>query len=148
MSLRERLGRLVGVWEGTYTHLSPRGELLERFPSRQELRLVGDVWHERIVYLREGREPEVLDFKARFEQDRMVFDDPDFHGNAWMIGDDVVLFPYHWKSRPAERVVETVTLPAPGRKARVWQKFDHGELAGVTLIEERFRPDLKPAEWE
>jgi len=148
MGVKERLERLVGVWEGTYTFLSPKGELLERFPSRQELRLVDGVWHERIVYLREGREPEVLDFKARFEQDRLVFDDPDIHGDTWLIGDDVLLFPYYWKSRPDVKIVETVTLPAPGRKARVWQKFDHGALVGVTLIEEQFRPDLKPAEWE
>ena len=80
--LQDRLARVVGVWEGTYTSVTPTGELIERYRSRQETRLDGDVWRERITYLRDGEEPEVHDFVGRFRDGVLVFEDDDISGDA------------------------------------------------------------------
>ncbi len=147
MGLRALLRAQVGVWQGTYVHLSPAGDVVDRFPSRQELRLDGDRWYERVVYRKPGGD-EVHDFRGRFDGDRLVIDDPDFHGEATLIADDLFLFPYRWKSRPDQRFLETVSFPAQGRKVRLWQRFDGGELAAVTVIEEAFDPGAQPERWQ
>ena len=149
MTLRERLGGVAGVWVGTYTHLSPDGAVLERFASRQETRLRGDRWYERIVYRHPDGRSEALDFRAGFDAtgERMIFDDPRFHGEAFPLGEDVLVFPYHWKDRPDRRTVETVVFSSADRRSRVWQTFEGGELARVTVIVERRVPE-EPAEWE
>ena len=134
--LKERLARVVGVWEGTYTAVTPAGDLIERYRSRQETRLEGEVWHEGITYLRDGREPEVYDFAGRFYDGMLLFEDDDISGDTYFVGDDVLVLPYTWKSRPNEKVVETVILATPSRKARIWQVFDRGELIRVMIISE------------
>ena len=147
--MRERLGRVAGVWVGTYTHLSPGGERLEQFASRQETRLCGNRWYERIIYRYPDGRSETLDFRAGFDAtgERMVFDDPHFHGEAFALGEDVLVFPYAWKDRPDRRTVETVVFSGEDRKSRVWQTFEHGELARVSVIVER-RVAETPADWE
>ena len=134
--LRDRLARVVGVWEGTYTSVTPTGEMIERYRSRQETALDGEVWRERITYLRDGEEPEVYDFRGRFRDGLLVFDDDDIEGDAYPVGDDVLILPYTWKSRPHERVVETVILATDSHKARIWQVFENGELVRVMIISE------------
>ena len=146
-TLRSVLETTLGVWEGSYLHLAPDGTVMERFPSRQEVRLEEGRWYERVIYLRDGQQPQVLDFRGRFEGDALVIDDPDFHGEATLIGDNLFVFPYHWKSRPSERTVETVSLPAPGTKVRLWQRFEDGELTRVTVIQERLLPGDVPEPW-
>lgn len=137
----------LGVWEGTYTHLDAEGTIIERFASRQEVRFENGRWYERITYHRNGQAPEVLDFRGRFEGDRLVFDAADFHGEASMVDDGLMIFPYRWKARPHEQVIETVTMPRPGAKVRLWQRFDHGELTRVTVINEVFREHETPDPW-
>lgn len=65
-----------------------------------------------------------------------------------MVNDNLMIFPYHWKSKPHEQVIETVAMPEPDSKIRLWQRFDHGKLTRVTVIKERFRADEVPAAWE
>ena len=139
--LKERLARVVGVWEGTYTAVTPTGDLIERYRSRQETRLDGDVWRERITYLREGQEPEVYDFTGRFQDGMLLFEDDDISGDTYFVGDDILVLPHTWKSRPDEKVVETVILASPTHKARIWQVFDHGELVRVMIISEHLVSD-------
>lgn len=139
MSLRGRIARAAGVWEGTYTHLTPDGRLLDRFASRQETRLEGDRWYERIVYRWPDGRSETLDFRAAFDAagKRMVFDDPRFQGEAFLAREDVLVFPYRWKDRPGQHVVETVVFASEERRFRLWQSFEGTELTRVTVIEER-----------
>ena len=51
------------------------------------------------------------------------------------------MLPYTWKSRPNEKVVETVILATASHKARVWQVFDSGELVRVMIISEHLVSD-------
>ena len=143
----ELLAGIAGVWEGTYTHLQPSGELIERFGSRQETRLRGSDWFERIVYSREGHEPEVIDFRAQITGDTVTFDDPDFSGVSYLVEGRITVFPYHWKNSPGREIVEIITLATEDYRTRLWQTFDHGLLTRITVIEERRRRDQTPAEW-
>ena len=143
----ELLGSIAGVWEGTYTHLEPSGTLLERYGSRQETRLRGEDWFERIIYSRDGQAPEVLDFKARITGDTVTFDDPDFHGISYLVEGRMTVFPYHWKSNPGREIVEIITLATDTYRTRLWQTFDDGVLTRITVIEESRRLDQTPDEW-
>lgn len=147
MTLRDQVARLAGVWEGTYTHFAPDGSRLDHFASRQETRLEGDRWFERIVYRWPDRE-EIHDFRAGFDEsgERMIFDDADFHGQSFAVGDNINVFPYYWKSNPDRRIVETIVVWG-GRRSRVWQTFDQGVLVRLTSIVERRLPDGVPAVW-
>lgn len=149
MRLRDRLARVAGVWVGTYTHLSPGGAVLEQFASRQETRLRGDRWYERIIYRYPDGRSETLDFRAGFDAtgERMVFDDPRFYGESFLVGEDVLVFPYRWKDQPDRHTVETVVFSREDRRSRIWQTFEHGELVRVTVIVEH-RVAEAPAVWE
>jgi hypothetical protein len=146
MTLKERLSAITGVWEGTYLHLSPVGQVLDQYASRQETRLEGDAWFERIIYRwADGRE-QTFDFRAAFnDAGEMIFDDPNFHGETFLVNAQVLVFPYHWKNRPAgNHVVETIVFSDDRYKSRIWQAFENGELAKVTVIVER-KTDESPA---
>ena len=54
----------------------------------------------------------------------------------YLVGDDILVLPYTWKSRPQEKVVETVIMATASHKARVWQVFENGELVRVMIISE------------
>jgi hypothetical protein len=145
------LSGIAGVWEGTYTHLLPSGELIERFGSRQETRLRGQQWFERIVYSRDGHEPEVLDFRAGIDGERMIFDDPHFHGESFLVEGRITVFPYHWKNQdpngPQAEIVEIIVLATDEYRTRLWQTFHDGKLVRLTVIEEQRRVNETPAEW-
>lgn len=137
MTNRERLRQAAGVWEGIYTHLTPEGQLIDQHASRQETRLEGDQWYERIIYRWPDGRQQTLDFHARLEGDQLVFDDPQFHGQLFHVTDDISIFSYYWKDRPNNRVVETIVFKGQDRKARLWQVFEGNELIKVTIIVER-----------
>lgn len=151
MMTRERLAQIAGVWEGTYTHLTPGGEILDQHQSRQETRLECDRWYERIIYrwpAQDGRQAreQTLDFRARFVGDELVFDDARLQGEAFGVTDEIGVFAYYWKDNPRVRVVETIVCDAARHKARVWQTFEDGALTRVTIIVER-RVAEEPAIW-
>ena len=148
MTLKDRLARVTGVWTGTYTHLKPNGELLDHHTSRQETRLEGEQWYERIVYRWPDGRAQSLDFRAAFNAaGEMIFDDPNFQGATFIVNENVLVFPYRWKGQPpGHHVVETIVLAHDDYKSRVWQTFENGELVKVTVITER-RTDEQPAIW-
>lgn len=147
MGLREALQKVTGVWVGDYTHLEPDGALVDRHACRQEVRLIGDAWFERIIYRwPDGRE-EVQDFRARVDGERMVMDDPNFHGETFRVRDDLIVFPYFWKDRPERRIVETVVFTDTDHRTRVWQTHVGTDLQRLTVIRETRRPAETPAEW-
>lgn len=148
-TLRSVLVGQLGVWAGEYRHLDPSGAAIETFSSRQETRLEGDLWFERLSYTRPGGDaPEVLDFRASFEgEDRVVFDDPAFEGHSRLVSERHLLFPYRWKAQPEVEVVELITLVSENYRTRLWQQFTRGVLDRVTVIEERRVLGAEPAVW-
>ncbi|NOT63736.1 MAG: DUF3598 family protein [Acidobacteria bacterium] len=148
LSLKERLRQVTGVWAGTYTHVTPKGEVLDTFTSRQETRLEGNDWYERVTYQWPEGDAIQFDFHARFDAmgETMIFDDPNFHGEVIFVNDQVYVFPYHWKAKPQSHVVETIVMVTPHYKSRVWQTFEQGELIKVTIINEH-RASAVPEIW-
>lgn len=146
MTNRERLTRIAGVWAGTYTHLTPDGKMLEQFASRQECRLEGDNWYERIIYQYADKPDVTLDFRARFDGDELVFDDLQIKGDTFQVTDEIMIFAYHWKDNPQRKVVETIVCDFDNIKSRIWQTFDHGVLTKVTIIDEH-RVNEQPELW-
>ncbi|SEF68944.1 protein of unknown function [Thermomonospora echinospora] len=147
-SLRERLGSVTGVWEGVYTHLTPAGAVLETYGSRQETRLEGDHWYERIIYRRPETEPQMLDFRARFDSDDdLVFGSADFQGRARLVDGRFLLFTYRWTAEPGVEVVELITFARDDYKSRLWKTFRDGRLEQVTVVEEHRVPGGVPEVW-
>lgn len=153
MTLRERLAQYAGVWLGTYTHLTPEGQLLDQHSSRQETRLDGNTWYERVIFSWPAVDgtparTQQVDFRAGFSKlgDRMTFDDANFFGQTYVVGADIFVLPYHWKNKPDQRVVETLVCSGPTRKSRVWQSFEADRLVKVTVIDEQLS-DEQPEVW-
>jgi Domain of unknown function (DUF3598) len=146
--LRDVLRSVAGVWVGTYTHLSPTGGVLDRFPSRQETRVENDLWFERVIYRPAGPGTLVLDFRGRFTDDGdLVIADPTFEGRSRLVAEKFLLFPYRWRNEPDVEVVELVTLATADYRTRLWQRFTTGMLDRMTIVEEHRRPTETPAVW-
>ena len=142
--LREKV---AGVWAGTYTILKPTGELIEKFDSRQEGRMEGDTWTERVTYLRPGQEPYEHYYHATVDGDDVTFHNGDMWGSTSRVGDEAIIFSFGWDERPNERIIE-VTRPDGDYRTRVWQHFTDGELSKLTLIEERRVPGAEAVRWD
>ncbi len=148
LNQREILARVTGVWRGTYVTMTPEGDVLDWFRSRQESTLDGDCWYDRVTYFKDPEKPKVLEFKAAFDEDgELVFDDACFSGHLFAATDDVLIFEYGWKSQPGVRIVETITVRPPDAKFRLWQRFDGETLESITVIQEKRSPDETPEEW-
>jgi hypothetical protein len=142
--LREKI---AGVWAGTYTVLQPDGTLLERFDSRQEGRMEGTTWTERVTYLREGQEPYEHFYHATVHGDSVVFHNSNMWGETSRIGEEAIIFSFGWNERPDERIIE-VSRPVGDYRTRVWQHFAKGELSKLTIIEERRVPGAEALKWD
>ncbi|WP_165821297.1 hypothetical protein [Nocardioides gansuensis] len=139
--------KVSGVWAGTYTVLTPGGQLLERFGSRQEGRMEGSTWTERVTYLREGQEPYEHYYHATVEGDEVTFHNSDMWGETSRVGSEAVIFSFGWRARPDERIIE-ITRPDGAYRSRVWQHFVGGELRKLTIIEERRVQGEEPVRWD
>lgn len=135
-ALRARLAQHEGVWEGTYTYLTPRGDLVDQHSSRQETRVEDDAWSQHINYVWPDGRRASFDFHARLEGDRLVYDDKAFEGVFEPVNGHVALVTGGWKDYPGRTLVETVTTVEDGRQARTWQVFEDGALLLVVTIDE------------
>ena len=142
--LREKV---AGVWEGSYTVLDPKGGLIERFPSRQEGRMEGTQWTERVTYLREGEAPYEHYYHATVDGDHVDFHNTNMWGRTSRVGEEAVIFSFGWHERPEERIIE-VTRPEGDYRTRVWQHFTEGELSKITVIEERRVVGAEAVRWD
>jgi len=147
MTLRDFLSQTLGVWDGIYTHLSPDGEVVERFPSRQELRLDGTRWYERIVYRPGSAEESVNDFRGELDASgQLQLGMAGFTGRAVLIDHRTLFFTGEWHESGI-RVNELVTLTGEHAKVRLWQRFHGSELVGCSIIRETRRVGTVPAQW-
>ena len=139
--------KIAGVWEGTYTVLDPSGGLIERFASKQEGRMEGTLWTERVTYLRENQEPYEHYYYAIVDGDQVDFKNSNMWGETSRIGDEAVIFSFGWHDRPQERIIE-VARPQGDYRTRIWQHFTDGTLAKLTVIEERRVPGAEAIRWD
>ncbi|MFD1824064.1 MULTISPECIES: hypothetical protein [Mumia] len=106
--LREKV---AGVWAGTYTVLQPDGTVLERFDSRQEGRMEGTAWTERVTYLREGEDPYEHWYSATVDGDEVAFRNTNMWGETSRVGAEAVIFSFGRHERPDERIIEERRVP-------------------------------------
>jgi hypothetical protein len=139
--------KVAGVWAGTYTVLTPSGEVLESFPSRQEGRMEGITWTEKVTYFRPDQAPYEHYYHATVDGDSVNFHNPDMWGVTSRIGEEAVTFAFGWDSRPDERIIE-LTRPDGDHRSRVWQHFVGGELTKLTVIKERRVPGEEAERWD
>ncbi len=146
MTIADILKGMHGVWNGTYTILEPGGTLIEQFPSRQEGRMEGTDWTEKVVYLKEGAEPHVMNFHAIVDGDSVQFQDTRMWGSTVRAGDQGILFTFGWHDRPQERIVE-LSRRSGERRTRLWQHFEDDRLVRLTVIDEERVPGAEPERW-
>lgn len=147
MTIREYLQQTLGVWDGVYLHLSPDGEVTERYDSRQELRLEGDDWYERIVYHAGTPAETVNDFRGRLDPaGQLDLGMAGFTGRAVLLDRRTLFFTGEWEDTGI-RVNELVTLAGENRKLRLWQRFRGDDLVGASIIRETRRIGAVPAVW-
>lgn len=145
MSIRSYLEGSLGVWVGHYLHHDPDGNLVERVESRQELRLEGDDWFERIVYHPGTDREQVNDFRGVLRGDDLDLGMEGFTGHALLLDETRLYFTGTYAS--GVRIDELVTIPDPDTKVRVWQRFEGSRLIGLSLIRETRAHDLVAEEW-
>lgn len=146
MTIADILRSMTGVWHGTYTVLGPDRVPIERFKSRQEGRMEGTDWTEKVTYFRGPEGVETRHYRAIVDGDRTEFVDDELWGVTNRAGDDAIVFTFGWKSRPRERIVE-VSMPRGDYRTRLWQHFEDDRLARLTIIEEQREPGAEPERW-
>ena len=133
--LRARLAQHLGVWEGTYTYTTPTGALVDRHASRQEARLNGDTWHQRIVSRWEDGRERTLEFTAHIRDGQLIYDDPDFPGRLFAVTDAVALY-LGGSTDGSSRLIETIVTVDETHQTRSWQVFEKDVLTQIVAIDE------------
>lgn len=145
MTIADILTNMIGVWEGTYTVVSPDGDVIERFSSRQEGRMAGTDWTEKVTYFKDDT-PVIQYFHATVKRDDVVFGNPEIWGETARVGDSMIVFTFGWTTRPHERIVEC-SVPAGDERSRIWQHFEKDRLTKLTIIREHRNRDEEPERW-
>lgn len=145
MSLREAhpfLARNEGVWEGYYRFYDVNGDKTDEHKVRLICRIIDDKdYHQTNLYRWADGKKETREFPAKFDGNKIVFDDVidgwaaavdlDEHGRTMML---------HWTrhDEPGLYFYEMIQLSDDGNsRARVWHWFRNDRLVQRTLIDER-----------
>ncbi|MCS6967943.1 MAG: DUF3598 family protein [Cytophagales bacterium] len=128
----------TGVWEGTYTRISPEGKIIDHHKSRLTLRLQGNCWEQMNEYFWDNGRYERHNFGQSYfdENGVMTFDNDRIYGKAWESNGSIVL-QWTYKAEPGTQLYELINLLEPGHRMRVWQWSRNGQFEGLTMIEER-----------
>ena len=145
----------LGVWEGTYTRLTPSGQIVDKWRSRLTVRMLdAKTYHQVNEYFWDDGHEELHDFGlAPFnDNDELIFDNPRILGKAWETENSVVLV-WSYKDRPGSNLYEMIDLigEAEKHRIRVWKWSFNDEFEGLTMIEERKTAevaDISPSFWE
>jgi hypothetical protein len=138
INTREVFARHHGIWEGTYTRIDVKtGQIIEKHKSRLNCNLLGDDWKQRNIYTWEDGRTETIFFPGHFDQDGWLrFDTPRLRGNSCAADQNSIFLEWIYKEEPGNHFSELITLISENHRARVWQHFEHGEFAKLTIIDE------------
>lgn len=128
----------TGIWEGTYTRLNAKGEVIDKHRSRLTLKLDGNKWSQKNEYMWDNGKKEVHDFGVSTfdENGYLTFDNPRIKGKSWE-ADEVINLWWTYNEEPGTKLFEIITLIEDGHRMRTWQHSRNGEFEGLTMIEER-----------
>jgi hypothetical protein len=132
------IGKVGGVWLGSYRRMQPDGRLIEAFSSRQVSRAEGSTWHEQITYTWEDGRSKTMDFVAKLREDGVHVYDEDtlLQGRTYLSGAGQVIFPYSWHDRPGVKVLEVQHYLRADKRTRIWQRFEQDTLTEIMVIQE------------
>ncbi|HMQ08174.1 MAG TPA: DUF3598 family protein [Saprospiraceae bacterium] len=128
----------TGIWEGTYTRISPRGEVIYWHHSRLTLKLNGVEWSQTNEYMFPGGKSEFHDFGiSTFDQNGILtFDNPRIYGKSWESENNILLW-WEYKEESGTKLYEIISLLSEGHRMRTWQYSRNGVFEGLMMIEER-----------
>jgi hypothetical protein len=139
------LARQEGVWDGSYRHYDAHGKLVDEHRSRLTCRFPedGDFPYRQTnaYYWPDGRRQQI-DFDARFEGGRLVWDNALVKGSAAELpldtsGRSMVMY-WQRADDPDLYLYEMLQLSDCGKKrARTWHWIRGGELVARTAIDEK-----------
>jgi hypothetical protein len=130
----------TGVWEGTYTRISPEGSLIDKWRSKLTIRMLStDHYHQVNEYFWDDGHYELHDFGvcAFNEKGELIFDNPRILGKAWETEDSVVLT-WSYRDRPGSNLYEMIDLIGEEKKHRIrtWKWSFENTFEGLTMIDE------------
>lgn len=130
-----------GLWIGEYVHVSPTAEILDRHQTsvRCEFPSEGNIVYRQYNHFiwDDGREYQTQ-LPGWFENGRLWWDTPTFHGSCWETHDGLILLSLDRKDEPNARFAEVIAMGDNGdERARTWHWFKDGKLFKRTLCHER-----------
>lgn len=145
-TLRENMSLVAsneGVWEGTYSFISPRGWINDRYEFKIILTIYDDPnrsYRQESYYTWADGKTEERVFEAGydFEENQMIWDDGRIAGHLWEIDETSFHLRFGFSAMPDVQCFETVQMFAGGAKrGRTWLWYRNGELYQYVLIDER-----------
>ncbi len=138
--LMPEFARHEGRWTGTYTHITPTGEVLDHhavhilaeFPNdgTADFRLnTHNVWGD-------GRSERGV-YEAHYRDGRLWFEKK-LIGSLWVIDDMTVYLRFGFEGDDSIQVCEMIQISKDGKnRARTWHWFQNEKLFKITLTHER-----------
>jgi hypothetical protein len=139
-TLMPNFARHEGRWIGTYTHIHPDGEVIDRYEVRIfaefptdgscDFRLhAHDVWPD-------GRESHAA-YDTVYRDGRLWFEGA-LVGSLWEVDDFTVYLRFGFALDPAIDICEMIQISRDGQsRARTWHWFREEKLLQITLTNER-----------
>ena len=135
----------AGVWEGTYRYYDADGRLVDEHASRLTCRVApgdGYDYHQTNLYTWADGRTDTREFRGRWHDDRLWFDDGPIEG--WAAEDRfdpdrrTLLLQWRRRDEPGTRFYEMIQLDATLRlRSRIWQWIGaDGRTRLRTLIDE------------
>lgn len=130
-----------GVWEGIYTHLNDRTEIIDQHSARVTCEFPDDgpfvyIQHNHFTWS-DGRELKAT-LPGVYKDHRLWWDTDTFHGSAWQTKDDLILLNLERKDEPGAHFIEIIAMGDTGEhRSRTWHWFKDGRLYKRTLCDEK-----------
>lgn len=132
-----------GVWAGTYTFISPAGQIADRYDFRITLGVSDDnakAYRQESRYRWPDERTEERVFEAAYDPaaNQLVWDNGRIAGRLWEIDDTTFYLRFGFADMPGVECHEMVQMFDKGAKrGRTWLWYRDGALFQYVLIDER-----------
>jgi len=138
------LARNEGRWEGTYTHVRPDGELVDRHDFIIEVTLSADnarAYRQESHYRWPDGRTRDLVFEAAYADGALTWDNGRIHGRLREISGETIYLTFGFHDTPAIRCHEMIQVSPDGaERGRSWLWYEGNRLERYTLVDERRVP--------
>lgn len=137
------LAKHAGVWTGTYTFVTPKLEVLDRYDFRIDVSFPQDglgrrTYRQESDYFWPDGRTQSLVFEGVLEGEEIVFDNGRIAGRMRALDDRTLYLTFGFTAQPGVEVCEMLQLSADGlSRARTWHWFRDERLFQITLVDER-----------